>query len=615
MPNSDRSDPRTVYSARLRERQDEIHQKQAAHRRVGNLRLVTALVAVALVWLSLFQRTVSIIWITLPAAVFAALIVVHDRLVRRLEERGRALAYYESALGRLDGQWAGKGESGGRYLDPVHIYAQDLDIFGAGSLFELLCTARTHIGEDTLARWLTRPAPLAEVNARQAAVEELRPMLDLRESLAVVAEEARTGVDPVSLAGWGESQPQLVSRVLRWSSVAFTVFGAAALAGGFLAFVGALGLAPLPEPVAALLRDLFFAAYLAGSLILYRVRQPMTAVVDSVEQAAHDLNLLSQVLFLLERETFHSPRLKELRASLDTEGAPPSRRIAKLNRVMEWLDSRDNVFVRVAQPLLLYSLHLAFAVEDWRRASGPVVRRWLEATGEMEALCALASYAYEHPDDPFPEFIDDTEPWFEGQAMGHPLIPEQRLVRNDIALGGELRALVVSGSNMSGKSTLLRTIGVNAVLAQAGAPVRARRLRLSPLMPGASIRVVDSLQGGMSRFYAEIVRLRDILNATSGPTPVLFLLDEFLHGTNSHDRRVGAEAMVRGLVERGAIGLITTHDLALAHIADGLGPAAENVHFEDHLENGVMKFDYVMRPGVVRKSNALELMRSVGLEI
>src|SRR5262249_9761672 len=157
---------------------------------------------------------------------------------------------------------------------------------------------------------------------------------------------------------------------------------------------------------------------------------------------------------------------------------------------------------------------LAFAVEDWRRASGPVVRRWLEATGEMEALCALASYAYEHPDDPFPEFIDDTEPWFEGQAMGHPLIPEQRLVRNDIALGGELRALAVSGSDMSGKSRLLPTIGVNAVLAQAGAPVRARRLRLSPLMPGAFIRVVDSLQGGMSRFYAEIVRLRDILNAT-----------------------------------------------------------------------------------------------------
>ena len=168
---------------------------------------------------------------------------------------------------------------------------------------------------------------------------------------------------------------------------------------------------------------------------------------------------------------------------------------------------------------------------------------------------------------------------------------------------------------MSGKSTLLRTLGVNVVLAQAGAPVRAARLRLSPLAVGASIRVNDSLQGGISRFYAEILRLRQILDQTAGARPVLFLIDEFLHGTNSHDRRIGAEALVRGLVERGAMGLITTHDLALAGIADALGERARNVHFEDRIEDGKIHFDYRMQPGVVRKSNAIELMRSVGLEI
>ncbi len=175
--------------------------------------------------------------------------------------------------------------------------------------------------------------------------------------------------------------------------------------------------------------------------------------------------------------------------------------------------------------------------------------------------------------------------------------------------------MVVSGSNMSGKSTLLRTLGINAVLAQAGATVRARSLRLSPLAIGASIRVTDSLQGGVSRFYAEILRLRQILDAAKGPTPVFFLIDEFLHGTNSHDRRIGAEALVRGLVERGAMGLITTHDLALADIVDSLAGRAANVHFEDRIEDGQILFDYVMRPGVVRRSNAIELMRSVGLEI
>jgi DNA mismatch repair ATPase MutS len=194
-------------------------------------------------------------------------------------------------------------------------------------------------------------------------------------------------------------------------------------------------------------------------------------------------------------------------------------------------------------------------------------------------------------------------------------MPDARFVRNQVALGGDLRVLIVSGSNMSGKSTLLRTVGVNAVLAFAGAPVRARRLRLSPLALGASIRVTDSLQSGVSRFYAEITRLRKLVDLTAGPDPLLFLLDEFLHGTNSHDRQIGAGAIVRGLVERNAIGLVTTHDLALAHIADTLAPRAANVHFEDHLEAGKMTFDFTLRQGVVRKSNALELMRSIGLDV
>ena len=232
----------------------------------------------------------------------------------------------------------------------------------------------------------------------------------------------------------------------------------------------------------------------------------------------------------------------------------------------------------------------------------------------MEALSSLAGYAYEHPKDPFPE-IAAHGPCFEGEGLAHPFLSESTCVRNDVKLCPELRVLVVSGSNMSGKSTLLRTIGTNAVLALAGAPVRARRLRLTPLAVGTSIQRRDSLQEGVSRFYAEITRLRQLVDLTAGPLPLLFLLDELLHGTNSHDRKIGAEAIVADLVRRGAIGLLTTHDLALANIPEVLGPHAENVHFEDFLENGRLAFDYRMRSGVVRKSNALELMRSVGLKI
>jgi DNA mismatch repair ATPase MutS len=234
--------------------------------------------------------------------------------------------------------------------------------------------------------------------------------------------------------------------------------------------------------------------------------------------------------------------------------------------------------------------------------------------GEIEALCALAGYSYERPRDPFPDIVDG-EPRFEATGLTHPLLPERRSVRNDVNLGPGTRLLVVSGSNMSGKSTLLRSIGINVVMALAGAPVRALALTLSPLALGASIRVTDSLQGGISRFYSEITRLRQIVDLTGGPAPLLFLLDELLQGTNSHDRRIGAEAVVRGLLGRGAIGLLTTHDLALAHIADLLAPKAANVHFEDHIEGGRIAFDYILRPGIVQRSNALELMRSVGLEV
>jgi DNA mismatch repair ATPase MutS len=306
--------------------------------------------------------------------------------------------------------------------------------------------------------------------------------------------------------------------------------------------------------------------------------------------------------------------LAELRAALNVEGRPPSERIERLQRLIELLDSRDNVFMRLVDPPLLWTEQLAFAIEAWRKKSGPALRRWLDAVGEIETLCALSAYAWEHPADPFPDLAEGPA-CFDGEQLAHPLLGETRAVRNSLRLDGDRRVLIVSGSNMSGKSTLLRSVGANVVLAQAGAPVRARRLRLSPLAIGASIRIIDSLEGGTSRFYAEITRIRQIMDLAAGPLPVLFLLDELLHGTNSHDRRIGGEAIVRGLVERGAIGLITTHDLALAHIAEALAPRAANVHFQDHLEHGRITFDYLLRQGVVEKSNALELMRSVGLEV
>jgi len=278
------------------------------------------------------------------------------------------------------------------------------------------------------------------------------------------------------------------------------------------------------------------------------------------------------------------------------------------------LDARRNQLFAPLAAIVLWATQLTRSIEAWRAECGASVARWLATVGEIEALCAFATFAYEHPGHPFPE-IKEGAALFESDGLGHPLLPTLRCVRNDLRLGGDLRVLVVSGSNMSGKSTLLRSVGANALLALAGAPVCAHRLRLSPLALGASMRIQDSLETGTSRFYAEITRMRRMIERASDGVPLLFLLDEILAGTNSHDRRIGAEAVVRGFVERGAIGLVTTHDLALARIAEALAPRAANVHFEDQLQDGQMSFDFQLRPGVVQKSNALALMRAVGLEV
>jgi hypothetical protein len=594
------SDPRSAYTERLEARRGAVGQHDQRHRTIGNLRLLVFVSAGVLAWLIWGRGLIGAFWLGLPAAVFVCLIVAHERVLRARRAAGRAVAHYEKALARIDGQWAGHGETGERFLDGAHPYAADLDLFGPASLFELLSTARTRMGEDTLAHWLLEAADPPVLLARHEAVAEVRPMLDLREDLAAVGEDVRTGVHPAELAGWGEAQREvrLESRAAR--AIAFAI--------------------PCLVAVSAVLwgvqgwRDPFFAMLAAVAIFIARYRRVVARVVDAVEQPAHDLALLAKVLTRLERERFTSPRLAELRAALDVAGQPPSARIAKLNRLIEMLDSRDNPFMKAVGPLMLWTEQLAFAIEAWHRVSGPALRRWLAAVGEIEALCCLAAYAWEHPADVFPEFVSGAA-CFEGEEMAHPLLGQARVVRNSVRLGGDLRVLIVSGSNMSGKSTLLRTVGINAVLAQAGAPVCARRLKLSRLALGASIRTMDSLQDGTSRFYAEIKRLHQIMELTAGALPVLFLLDELLHGTNSHDRRIGAEAIVRGLVERGAMGLVTTHDLALAQVVEALAPRAANVHFEDQFENGRMTFDYRLHAGVVEKSNALELMRSVGLEV
>jgi hypothetical protein len=594
----ERSVPRVEYERRQARHRATVEQQTARELRMGNARMVAFLAAVVLVWLAFAARAISPVWLTLPVALFVVLGLWHER-VRRIRTRAeRRAAFSARGLARLDGTWAGHGPTGSRFSSEEHPYSTDLDLFGEASLFQYLSTARTERGEATLASWLSTRADPGTIRKRQGAVATLAPMLDFREDLAVLGTDIGPHEEDLGLARWAERRAEGYSHLFRLIAFAMGLVTTASLLGWL--FFGLPGWAP---GVAVTIQMALAARY----------RGTVRELIRDVEGPARSLGVLLALLARFERETFTDPLLAELHAAVVDGGVAPSRAIARLMRHVAWLESRRNaLFIPVASALFL-ATQLALAIESWRRRHGDAVARWLDAIGQLEALCALAGRAFDHPDDVFPKLTEGTT-HFESTGLGHPLLPPQACVRNDVALGDATPLWVLSGSNMSGKSTLLRTIGVNAVLAQAGAGVMARSLSMSPLTVAASIRVRDSLQDGRSRFYAEILQLQSMISlAAQGPT--LCLIDELLHGTNSHDRRIGAGAIVRGILQRGAIGVVTTHDLALASLEGVPEGRIRNLHLRDHIEAGRMVFDYRLHEGVVRHSNALALMRQVGLDV
>lgn len=597
------ANPKDEYLSRLNALNGE-EARYARHDRffAGVKLTVGLLTVIAVIWLAKYHSA-HIFYVFVPLAALIALFIAHERVLRLLRRCKRLKNFYGQGIARLEDRWAGSGQQGEHFLDTAHPYARDLDLFGKGSLFELLCTARTRAGEDTLAQWLLTHAPIDEIKLRQAAVQELTPQLDFRERLALAGEDVRIGVQPESLIAWSESSnesstrlsPHRLLRVFLPLLAACWIFS---LAAWFLWNWGA----------AALIMSLLNLA------LTYKLHERAVHAAAGIEAASHDLDLLASVLKEIEQASFVSTKLTQLQSSLNCDGICPSQAIRHLNKRVTWLESYENWFVKVLNLFIFWMPQWVLAAEAWRAQFGPSVRKWIAIAGEVEALTALGGYAYEHPEDTFPEFVESS-PSLHAEALSHPLLPRGHAVANDLHLDSGLQLIVISGPNMAGKSTFIRSVGVNVVLAQAGAPVCAQRLMLSSLNVAASICILDSLQGGLSRFYAEIMRLKKIDELSRGPVPTLFLLDELLSGTNSHDRRVGTESFVRSLLSRGAIGLITTHDLALAEIAGQLNGHAANFHFADRIEDGRLHFDYRLTPGVVQTANALKLMRSIGLDV
>lgn len=601
VPPTLRTDPRSLYTARLEACTHEVARRRRQHTLIGYVRLLWAALFVAFAWFTFARHTLAWEWLVFPWLGFVVTAFFHARILSAGARAQRGAAWCQHGLARIDDRWPGlrprTTRPGTSPETSANLYASDLDLFGPASLFELLCSARTTLGEDTLASWLLEPAPLEDILARQAALADLRDRTTLREAIASTPGEDPLNLNRKNLSTWATSHEHALPTWATWLAP-----------GLMLLTLASVGLCVHQHSLLPLA-----IMYAIDAAIVYTLQRRLNPILAEARENSASFHAISDLFAQLERETFSAPLLQHAHANLLKESQPASaavRRLAQLARA----DVLRNGLFRILDIGLLYSVQLGLLVQSWRARHGAQLPLWLDTLGQCEALLSLSAYHFEHPEDTFPELATDTLT-FAAQQLGHPLLPQATCVRNNVTLDPTTRLLLVSGSNMSGKSTLLRSVGVSAAMAMAGSPVRAKHLHLTPVHIAASIQINDSLQSGRSRFYAEILRLRAICDLAREHPPVLFLLDELLAGTNSRDRLAGATGLMRELLSLGAIGLLSTHDLALTTITGPESQPIRNVHFEDRITGDRLEFDYTLRNGVVTRSNGLDLMRLIGLQV
>lgn len=544
---------------------------------------------------------------------FVALVVLHGRVSESAEGAQRLLLVCEQALLRPTARFVELPATGARFTRADHPYAADLDLFGPGSLFQKLSTAHTRMGQERLSELLAAFGTVEDALARQSAVEELSRAVDFRvafeaEALALTEVRRQGRVvavdtpDPEPLLRFIEGRDGLLERplvrLLAWTLPPTT-----------------LGLALLHAFVPGF-AFLWLAPWLAGVLLLTRTSRATTDAFTAVSITEGAFLRYGKLLELLEDFPAGTPLTRSLREQLSsTTGERTSALLGRFQSIVGTFELRHSGMVYpVVNSLFLWDVHCTLALERWRRPIGARARDWFRVIGEFEALASLSTLRHDEPDSTFPEFSRDGEGLC-AIDLGHPLIERERRVENSLDELAPGTGLLVTGSNMSGKSTFLRSLGTNLVLAYAGGPVLARRLLVPVCRLGCSLRISDSLQSGVSHFYAEVRKLAQVVALHDETRPVFFLLDEVLHGTNSRERTIGARWVIETLLERGALGIVTTHDEKLAELSPSLAERVRQFHFEEQVEDGAMTFDYRLRPGPVKSGNALRLMRLVGLDV
>jgi len=592
--------PEAEYGRRLAKRSEQLQKVRKHHQLLWTCFLASALAttgaAASALWLQ-----VQWSWLLVPVPFVAWSFYSLTLTARRCRQLYAIVRFYEGGLARLQSCWQGQGISGEEYRPAEHLYAADLYLFGTGSLFEMLCTARTGIGRATLADWLLHPASPAEIRARQKAIIELRDNLELQERWAMAGQADPSRVTASTLANWAAEPAAKFHAATRVFAPILPLMLLAVVALRGFGYAGAHWLVAIGIVAAVEL--------VVTGLSHRRVR----LITESVTLPACELGLLVPLLDRFQREQFRSPLLKDLQSQRSPHTQTFRNQITEL-RLYSWLlDLGRSEYFAAACSLLLWKTNIAILVESWRARNCQRVSEWLEVVGRFEALLCLARYSFENPAHAFPDITPDGPVFFRAESLGHPLLAATKCIPCDVSLNcRDSPIMILSGSNMSGKSTLLRSTGVNAVLAMAGAPVRASRMEMSGLRIACSIAVHDSLLDGKSRFLAEVERLKEIL-ALARARQAIVLLDEVLGGTNSQDRLFGARAVLGQLLQSGAVAIVTTHDLALTELANDFRGRVTNAHFEEMYENGALKFDYRLRPGVLTRTNGARVMAALGL--
>jgi hypothetical protein len=636
-PPTDASGPTAWYVDRRDRFRAEAAELAIQSARLANVRLLLfAGVAIAAGWAYWSDPPLStVLWIA--AVGLAVAFVVQVRRYRRVEGRRRHLAgladLADEALLRIGRDWKQLPLRHDGGADPLHPYAGDLDLLGHGSLLHLLESTGTRLGESTLRDWLLdagtararlhEPAGLQAVRERQAAVSELAPQAEWREELVWRGRATGTpSPDPEPFLAWAEGEPFLASRqALVWAArISPILFW-------LLLFAQLAEIVTWPWWILPVIANLLLGWQLVGTAV---------GRLNQVRYFADALGAYANTLDHLAGGSFSAPALQRLQAALQVDGHAAAAEIRGLYRIVRLAQPATSMVYPIIELTTLWNVHVLSLLEGWQDRTGRRARAWLTALGEAEALAALARLKHDNPTWTLPD-LDLASPRLEAQALGHPLLRGDRRVANDLELGPAGTFLLVTGSNMSGKSTLLRAIGVNAVLAQAGGPVCATALRLPPLDVWTAMRISDSLERGVSFFMAELERLRDVVEAahaaTESPSPsqgggvgvgdasaepprVLYLLDEILQGTNTAERQIAARRVIRLLLRCRSIGAVSTHDLTLADAPD-LARTAQAIHLTelvvDDAEGARMTFDYRIREGIARSTNALRLLDMVGL--